>query len=191
MSIFFKPSYMNEIMGMFCPEGEKVITAAYGVGKATEIHQYFSGCVNTGNELVPADADNIIKVFKMKVCVYDLYIGYTEKSLIISECDMSTKYYYEFDDITDPIFAGAKKLENEIPHKNIGKVFPLDSIREIQIKKGWFGSLKCVLKLDNGTFFKFMMPKKVGGITGQMPEHMQNRDKIIEVLKQYSQVKKG
>ena len=86
-----------------------MITAAYGVGKATEIHLYFSGCVNAGNKLVPADTDNIIKVFKMKVCVCDLYIGYTEKSLIISECDMATTYYYEFDDITDPVFAGAKQ----------------------------------------------------------------------------------
>lgn len=191
MSKFFKTSYMNEILGRFCPVGETVITAAYGVGKETQIYQYFRGCVNEGDKLLPADTDNIIKVFKMKVCVYDLYIGYTEKSLIISECDMATKYYYEFDEVSDSDFAGTKKLENEIPHKNIGKVFPLDSICEIQIKKGWFGSLKCVLKLDDGTFFRFMMPKKVGGLTGQMPEHMQNRDKLIEVLNQYSQVRKS
>lgn len=159
MSIFFKPSYMNEIMEMFCPEGETVINAVYGVGKETEINQYFGGCVNTGNTLLPADTSNIIKVFKRKVCIYDLYIGYTEKCLIISECDMATTYYYEIDDITDSIFEGVKKLEREIPHKTIGKVFPLDSIRDIQIKKGWFGSLKCVLTLTNGTFFKFMMAK--------------------------------
>lgn len=187
MSIFFKPSYMNEIMEKFCPEGETVLLAVYGAGKETEINQYFGGCVNTGDKLVPADSDNVIKVFKRKVCVYDMYIGYTEKSLIVSECDMATKYYYEFDNITDPIFAGTKKLEKEIPHKNIGKVFPLDSIRDIQVKKGWFGSLNCVLTLTNGTYFKFLMAKQVGGITGQMPDHGKNRDKLLEVLKQYSQ----
>lgn len=191
MSIFFKPSYMNEIMGKFCPEGEKVINAVYGAGRETQIYQYFSGCVNAEDKLVPADTNNIIKVFKMKVCVYDLYIGYTEKSLIISECDMATKYYYEFDDVTGSVCAGTKKLEHEITHKSIGKVFPLDSICEIQIKKGLFGSLNCILKLENGTYFKFLMAKKVGGLTGQMPEHMQNRDKILEVLKQYSKVEKN
>ncbi len=188
MSIFFKPSYMNEIMGKFCPEGEKVINAVYGAGRETQIYQYFSGCVNAEDKLVPADTNNIIKVFKMKVCVYDLYIGYTEKSLIISECDMATKYYYEFDDVTGSVCVGTKKLEREITHKNIGKVFPLDSICDIQIKKGMFGSVNCVLKLVDDTYFKFLMPKKVGGLTGQMPEHMQNRDKLLEVLKQYSKV---
>lgn len=186
MSIFFKPSYMNEIMGRFCSEGETIITAAYGAGKETEIYQYFSGCTYAEDRLVPADNNNIIKVFKRKVCMYDLYIGYTEKSLIISECDMATKYYYEFDDVTGSSFAGTTKLEKEISHKNIGKVFPLDSICELQVKKGLFGSLNCILKLENGTFFKFLMAKKVGGLTGQMPEHMHNRDKILEVLKQYS-----
>jgi len=190
MSSFFKPSYMNEIMGMFCPEGETVITAAYGVGKKTEIYQYFGGCMNVGDKLIPADTDNIIKVFKMKVCTYDLYIGYTEKSLIISECDMATTYYYDFDNITDPILTGVKRLEKEITHKSIGKVFPLESIQSFEVKKGWFGSLNCVLKLNNGTFFKFMLAKRAG-VGGQMPDHMQNRDKLIEVFKQYSQVRKS
>ena len=71
MSIFFKPSYMNEIMEKFCPEGETVLLAVYGVGKSTEINQYFGGCANLGDKLVPADSDNVIKVFKRKVCVYD------------------------------------------------------------------------------------------------------------------------
>lgn len=190
MSIFFEESYMNEIMGMFCPEGETVIAAVRGVGKRTEIYQYFCGCVETVDKLIPADRDNMIKVLKKKVCVYDLYIGYTEKSLIISECDMATKYYYEFDKITDPAFVGARKLDKEITYKEIGKVFPLDSICDIQTKKGWLGSLRCELKLDNGTFFHFMIPKK-GGVGGQMPKHAQNRDKLIEVLKQYSQAKKN
>jgi len=84
MSIFFEESYMNEIMGMFCPEGETVITAVRGVGQRTEIYQYFCGCVETVDRLVPADRDNMIKVLKKKVCAYDLYIGYTEKSLIMT-----------------------------------------------------------------------------------------------------------
>jgi len=35
-----------------------------------------------------------------------------------------------------------------------------------------------------------MIPKK-GGVGGQMPKHAQNRDKLIEVLKKYSQAKKN
>lgn len=124
----------------------------------------------------------------MYVCMYDMYFAYTEKSLIVSECDNTTKYYYEIDEVNDAGLAEAKRLENTIPHKSIGKVFPLDSISELQIKKGMFGCLKCVLKLDNGTYFKFLIPKRVGGITSQMPEHMKNRDKLIEVIKRYSQV---
>lgn len=187
MSIIFKQSYMNEIMGRLCPEGETIITSLYGVGKETRIYQYFSGCVDAGDKLVPADKNNVIKVDKGKVCTYSLYIGYTEKSLIISECEKDTKYYYKFEEIN---LAAIKKLENEISYKNIGKVFPLDSICEFEVKKGWLGSINCVLKLENGTFFKFLLSKNAGGLTGQMPDHTQNRDKLIEVLKQYSQARK-
>lgn len=185
MSICFDVDNMNKVMGTFCPEGENVIAAVYGVGKSTEITQYFGGCEIKGDALVPADNNAIIKVFKMKVCTYDLYIGYTEKSLIISECDMSTTYYYEFETITDPVFTGIKKLEKEITHKSIGKTFPLESIKEFEMKKGWFGSIKCVLKFNNGTFFKFMLAKRAG-LGNQMPDHLTNRDKIIEVLQKYS-----
>lgn len=188
MSVFFTKEHMNKIMGMFCPEGENIITAAYAVGKETEINQYFGGCENVGDRLVPADKDNIIKVLKRKVCIYDMYIGYTEKSLIISECDMTTKYFYQIEDVTDPAFVGIKKLDKEISHKNIGKVLPLESIKELQIKKGWFGSLRCILKLENGTYFKFLMAKQVGGITGKMPDHRENRDKLLEELKKYCKV---
>lgn len=117
-----------------------------------------------------------------------MYIGYTEKSLIISECDMTTKYFYQIEDVTDPAFVGIKKLDKEISHKNIGKVLPLESIKELQIKKGWFGSLRCILKLENGTYFKFLMAKQVGGITGKMPDHRENRDKLLEELKKYCKV---
>ncbi len=185
MSAYFDVNRMNTVLGSFCPEGENVIAAVYGVGKSTEIIQYFGGCERMVDTLVPSDTNNILKVFKMKVCAYDLYIGYTEKSLIISECDMSTKYYYEFDNITDPVLTGVKRLEKEITHKSIGKTFPLESIKEFEIKNGWFGSVKCVLKLDNGTFFKFMLAKRAG-VAGQMPDHMKNRDKIIELLRKYS-----
>lgn len=188
MSAYFDVDNMNNILGLFCPEGENVIAAIYGVGKSTDIIQYFSGCEQKGDSLVPADNDNILKVLKRKVCTYDLYIGCTERSLIISECDMSTTYYYEFDNITDPIFTGIKGLEKEIPYKSIGKTFPLESIQKFEIKNGWFGSVKCVLKLNNGTFFKFMLAKRAG-IAGQMPDHMKNRDKIIELLKKHSKFK--
>lgn len=185
MSVCFDVNNMNKIMGMFCPEGEKVLGAVYGVGKATEIVQYFGGCESKGNMLVPADTNNLLKVLKKKVCTYDLYIGYTEKSLIISECDMATTYFYDIEEITTPALTGVIKLDKEVTHKSIGKTFPLESIREFKIKNGLFGSLNCVLKLDNGTFFKFMLAKRAG-IGGQMPEHMKNRDKIIEILTKYS-----
>lgn len=187
MSACFDVNNMNTVLELFCPEGEKVIAAVYGVGKSTEIIQYFGGCEQTADTLVPADTNNILKVFKKKVCTYDLYIGYTERSLIVSECDMSTKYYYEFDNITDPVITGVKKLEKEIKHKSIGKTFPLDSIKKFEIKNGWFGSVNCVLKLNNGSFFKFMLAKRAGAAC-QMPDqdHMKNREKIIELLKKYS-----
>ncbi len=185
MSACFDVDNMDTVMGTFCPEGENVIAAVYGVGKSTEIIQYFGGCERRVTALVPADNNTMLKVTKTKVCVYDLYIGITEKSLIISECDASTTYYYQFETVTDPVFTGIKKLEKEIPYKCIGKVFPLDSVKRFEIKNGVFGSVKCVLKLNNGTFFKFMMAKRAG-LGNQMPNHLTNRNKIIEVLQQHS-----
>ncbi len=185
MSVCFDVDNMNTVMEAFCPDGENVIAAVYGVGRSTEIIQYFGGCERKVTVLVPADNNIILKVTKKKVCAYDLYIGITEKSLIISECDTSTTtYYYSFDAITDPIFTGIKKLEKEIPYKSIGKAFPLNSIKKFEIKDGLFGSVKCVLTLDNGTFFKFMMAKRAG-LGNLMPDHLTNRNKIIEVLQQY------
>ncbi len=186
MSICFDVNNMNAVMGKFCPEGENVITAIYGVGKSADIIQYFGGCQRTPDTLVPAGTNNILKVLKRKVCTYDLYIGYTEHSLIISECDMSTTYYYEFEDMTGSGLTMAKKLEKEITHKSIGKAFPLKSIKEFKMKNGWFGSVKCVLTLDNGTVFKFMLTKRAGGLVSPMPNHEKNRDSIIEVLEKYS-----
>ncbi len=185
MSVCFDVDNMNTVMGTFCPEGENVIAAVYGVGKSTEIIQYFGGCERKVTALVPADNNIMLKITKTKVCMYDLYIGYTEKSLIISECDTSTTYYYNFEAVRDPIFTGIKKLEKEIPYKNIGKVFLLDSIERFEIKNGMFGSVKCVLTLKNGTFFKFMLAKRAG-LGNQMPDHLTNRNKIIEVLQKYS-----
>jgi hypothetical protein len=185
MSVYFDVNNMKKVMEMFCPEEENVLASIYAVGKATDIIQYFGGCKSEGYKLVPTDDDNLIKVFKRKVCTYDLYIGYTEKSLIISECDMATRYFYNIEEITTPILIGVKKIEKEITHNSIGKVFLLESIKEFKMKKGWFGSLNCVLTLDNGTFFKIMLTKRAG-LGNQMPEHIKNRDKIIEILKQYS-----
>jgi hypothetical protein len=98
---------------------------------------------------------------------------------------MATRYFYNIEEITTPILIGVKKIEKEITHNSIGKVFPLESIKEFKMKKGWFGSLNCVLTLNNGTFFKIMLTKRAG-LGNQMPEHIKNRDKIIEILKQYS-----
>lgn len=181
MSICFDVNNMNKVLGAFCPEGERIEAAAYGVGKETEIIQYFSGCEESDNGIVPVDKDNVIKVLKRKVCTYDLYIAYTEKSLIISECDMSTRYFYDIESIVDPVFSGMNRLENEITYKAIGKVFPLESIQSLEIKNGMFGSLKCVLKLNNGSYFKFMMAKRAGS----MPNHMENRDNILNELKKH------
>lgn len=186
MSIVFNVNNMNNVMRTFCPEGETVITSVYGVGRAAEITQYFSGCQVVGDKLVPANTNSILKVLKRKVCTYDLYIGYTEQSLIISECDMSTTYYYEMDEVTEPVTTGVIKLENEITHKSIGKAFPLESIKSFEMKKGMFGTTKCKLTLNNGTYFKFLLTKNAGGVVQPMPNHNENRDRVIDVLNKYS-----
>ena len=98
---------------------------------------------------------------------------------------METKYAYQFEEFSDSDFTQIKSLEQEITHKSIGKVFPLESIKQFKCKKGLLGALRCTLEMENGTCFKFMLAKRAG-FSNRMPEHLQNREKLVEVLKKYS-----
>ena len=185
MADVFDIKHMNQVINSFCPKGETVLNALYAAGEAAGIIQFFGRCQVTEDTLLPADINNVIKVTKMKLCMYDVYIGYTDQSLIIAESDMETKYAYQFEEFSDSDFTQIKSLGQEITHKSIGKVFPLESIKEFKCKKGLFGAFRCTLEMENGTCFKFMLAKRAG-LSNRMPEHLQNREKLVEVLKKYS-----
>lgn len=175
----FSETNMRQALEKYIPDGETLLAGIHAISKETVIKVIFSNCARTGNGLVPYENGGII-VNKEKYAGYDLYIGITQYSLVITECERN-KYYYQFEDIPGVRGDNIQEVTSEILFTDIGKCFPLADIKSCEIKNGWLGSVKCFITMKNGSYFKLMFPK-FGGVGGGMPHHTQYREAIIARL---------
>lgn len=180
MSGIFDETTMRFILGKYIPDGETLSAGIHAVSQEMNVNGVFGKCIRTQNKLIPDENGDIIALSKKKHAAYDIYLGITQSSLIITECEKNS-YLYQFDDEKNVREADIQKVTSDIFFADIGTCFPLTDIQSCEIKKGWMGSVKCSITMKNGSYFKLMLPK-LGGLGGNMPHHTEYRESIIAQL---------
>ena len=180
MSGIFDEKNMMQALEKYLPEGETLAAGVHGIGIQTEIKQVFGKCAIVGGTLVPDENGTALEVKKCKYAKYDVYIGLTQRYLILAECEVY-KHYYEFNDAPE-LKAPPEELGTAVPIQEIGTCFPLAEIQSCVIKNAWMGAVSCCITMNNGSFLKLMLPKRAGA-GGGMPLHAQYREEIIARLR--------
>ncbi len=180
MAGIFDEAVMRQTLGQYIPDGETLLAGIHAVSKGTYITGVFGKCVYTDNRLVPHEEGKTIALNKKKHTAYDIYIGITQFSLVIADCERN-QYLYQVNDAPDASEAEVQKVTSDIFLSDIGTCFPLADIKTCKIKKGWVGSVLCSITMKNGSYFKLIFPK-LGGLGGDMPHHAEYRDAIIARL---------
>lgn len=116
-----------------------------------------------------------LQVNKKKTSRFDVYVGITARYLLVVECE-ERRYLNEDYRIPD-----LRKTVAE----DAGVCFALSDIESCKIKNAIMGAVNCSITWKDGTYLKIQLPKR-GGLGGGMPRHAQYRDKILNVLSQYS-----
>lgn len=176
----FDETTMRQALEVYIPDGETLLAGIHAVSQETNITGVFGKCVCTENRLVPDENGGIVALNKKKYSTYDIYIGITQYSLVITECEKNS-YFYQCDDEADPSEADIQEVVSDILLADIGTCFSLADIQNCKIKNGWMGSVKCFITMKNGSYFKLMFPK-LGGLGGGMPHHTEYREAIIARL---------
>lgn len=180
-SAIFEETNMRRSFEKYMPDGETLLAGIHAVSKETNIEGIFGRCVRTENGLVPNENGGIVKLSKKKYAGYDIYLGITQYSLLITECEKNSYYYEFYDDPKDVSGADIKEVTSDIAFVDIGTCFSLADIQSCEIKDGSMGSVKCFITMKNGSYFKLMLPK-LGGLGGGMPHHTEYREAIIARL---------
>ncbi len=180
MSGIFDEANMRQTLGQYIPNGETLLAGIHAVSKETDITAVFGKCVRLEDGLAPAEDGRTVALHKKKRSPYDIYIGITQYSLLIAECEKNS-YLYRFDDDPDVSQADVQEVSSPIPLSAVGTCFSLSDIQSCEIKNGLVGSVKCSIAMKNGSSFKLIFPK-LGGLGGNMPHHAQYREAILARL---------
>lgn len=183
MSEIFSETNMRQAIEVYIPNGETLLAGIHAVSKETKITGIFGKCTPAGDKLIPAENGGIIALNKKKYSAYDIYIGISQYSLVITDCERY-QYLYQFDEKPDASESEIQEVTSNLFFIDIGRHFSLTDIKSCKIKNGWMGSVKCFITMKNGSYFKLMFPK-LGGPGGGMPHHTEYRDAIIARLKEY------
>lgn len=179
-SEIFDETNMRRALEKYIPDGEILLAGIHAAAEETAVTCVFGGCLCTEDRLIPHKDGGTVALSKKKYSGYDIYIGITQRFLVMADCG-KYPYYYEFDKEPDVRETDIQEVTAEILLADIGKCFPLADIQSCDIKKGWMGSMKCFITMKNGSYFKLMFPK-LGGLGGGMPHHTQYRDTIMARL---------
>uniref|UniRef100_UPI0040573ACB hypothetical protein n=1 Tax=Acetatifactor sp. TaxID=1872090 RepID=UPI0040573ACB len=175
---------MRRALEKYIPDGETLIAGIHAVAKESSVTCVFGECVLTENKLLADKEGGTVSVSKKKYSAYDLYIGITQRSLVVADCE-EYRYYYEFNRESVKNDADKKIVTGDILLKDIGKCFDLEDIQSCNVKNGMAGSLNCVITMKNGSYFKLVLPK-TGGFGGGMPNHEKYREEIVTCLSEKS-----
>lgn len=192
MSGIFDEQKMIKSLSGSIPEGETFVAGICADAKETAIIRVYSNCVPVFDSnknvdyILPARDENgevlegavTFKVTKKKYAEHSVYIGITQNYLVLTECS-ENMHYYEFNIVKSSPFA--VDLTERLDMRDIKYVFPFDDIQDVTIKKGIFGSLKCNIKIKDGSYFKLIFPKR-NGLGGGMPHFDEYRAAICDKL---------
>lgn len=183
-SDIFDEANMQHALKKYLPDGETILAGIHAIATESSVTCVFNECVITEEKLCPRENGSTIAISKSKYSTYDIYLGITQHSLIVADCQ-SYRYLYEYNKTPIHDKADIKTVTTDILLKDIGKCFPLADIQSCTIKNGFAGSVNCVITLKDGSYFKISLPKH-GGISGNMPHHSEYRDAILTCFQKYS-----
>lgn len=184
MSEIFDEANMRQALEKYIPTGETLLAGIHALSLETNVTGVFGRCVRTESGLIPDENGGTIALSKKKYATYDVYLGMTQSSLVMAECERNA-YSYEFEEEPDVSRADIQEVAAAMLFADMGTCFPLADIQRCEMKKGWMGSVKCVLTMKNGSFFKLLLPKR-GGLGGGMPHHGEYRAAIVARLSGHS-----
>ena len=182
MSGIFDESNMRLTLAKYLPEGETLLAGVHAVGMGVRIIETLPNCVYAeGTGLFPTpESKNILHITKEKHSKFDLYLGISERHLLLAQCEPN-KWYYEFRNL---------KALTELPSvedvplpslEDIGTRVPFSFIQSCTVKKAWMGAVVCSVETETGSSLKLMLPKR-GGLGNGMPHHAEYREAILERL---------
>lgn len=176
----FSETSMMQALVPYIPAGETLLAGIRAVSNETCVTDVFGKCFPTEDRLVSDEQGGIVALTKKKLSTYDVYLGITQSSLVITECEKN-KWFYQLDNGSNENSMDIRELTSDLPLTDIGTCFPFSDIQNCEVKKGWMGSVKCFLTMKNGSYFKLMLPA-LGGLGGGMPHHSEYRAAIIARL---------
>ncbi len=180
MPDIFDEMNMRQALDKHIPNGETLLAGIHAISKEIDIKGTFGRCILAEDRLIPNPNGRIISLTKKKHSADDIYLGITQSFLVIAQCERSS-YFYEFDDGIITNGTDIQEVSSELLLADIGTCFPLSHIQDCEMKKGWMGSVKCSITMENGSHFKLLLPK-LGGLGGGMPHHKEYRQAIMDTL---------
>lgn len=183
MADFFDENLMNEKLNQYLPAGESFQSAVKAISSQMLCRQSFIRLKALGNDMIgPSDEDPnfVLDVQRVKYATHDIYIGITENYIVFNECELY-KHAYFYNQAKPGEFE-PMEVKEEINLREFGHAQAIADIKEVKVKKGLFGQLKCYILFKNGSEFKFAVPKRAGVGNG-MPHHAENLEKFSERLK--------
>ncbi len=168
---------MRRTLERYIPSGETLEAGIHAVSRETSIVAVFGKCRYAGDRLCRDENGGVMVLSKKKYTPYDVYLGVTQSCLLIVQCE-ENKYFYDFDAAPE---REAQPLAADLLLSDMGTCFPLADIQSCEVKKGIMGSVKCTVTMKDGSRFKLLLPKR-GGLGGDMPNHAQYREAILQRL---------
>lgn len=176
----FNEANMRVALDKYIPAGETLIAGIHVVTKESSASCVFDKCILTEDDIRPAEDGRIISVRKAKYATYDMYLGITQRSMVVADCE-KYRYAYEFNKVPVSSDLKIQTLTEPVSLGSLCKCFALEDVESCKVKKGVAGSLNCVITMKNGDYFKLIIPK-TGGFGGGMPHHEEYRDAILKCL---------
>lgn len=182
-SATFSEANMRKTLGKYIPDGEALLAGIRAVANESKVTGIYGKCLPMEDKLVPSEDGAVIVLSKEKYSVYDIFIGVTQYSLIIAECNKN-RHLYGVDEAHGVNEEDIQNVTSDIPFDDIGTRFQLEDIQSCTVKNGPLGA-NCTVRMKNGSHFKLLLPR-ASGMLGGMPQHSEYRDEIIAQLEKYS-----
>lgn len=184
MTDYFNEDKMNEFLKKYVPEGQSLLYGVKAVGLEMIVRQVFS-YVTFKDEMTLTRSEEMPEftydVKREKYATHDIYLGITQDYIVFNECD-DYKHAYSFKQGTPGEFIPLE-VTGDISTREFGHAQAISDVTDISVKKAFMGASKVEITFSNGSSFKMLIPKKAG-IGKGMPNHANNKEKILERLGQ-------
>ncbi len=169
---------MRKVLSKYVPTGESLIAGICAMAHRVDVKYIFRNCVYKEGILTPSVNTPAFKLHKFNAKGFEMYVGVTEKHLIICECE-PCQYYYTVENL--PAFGDivGEEILYPVEAKDIGHCLALEDINGGSIKRIRGGSMRYVLNFINANKLKFTVKKST---FIEMPHHQEYQKIIISSL---------